>query len=296
MRAADEAILLVDPRRDTGDCNSLLLLGLGNVLKMIIRSIYLYCCSNPIVILCAYLCCFIFFGIYTIGFCNLLNNVHQTAPQHKNSCRNQNGRWKYHPQGVKRTKRINGWQLRRDEARRKNFWERYGHSGVRRTSKVKTWASEHQWQPILDPDYSSTFSHNCARYKHYFEATRGKLGIHSDDKPFGTLASDTKHHHCAHCFTALEDDLFAPSGFYIANGDKPIVFDSGCSIAVTPHLEDFGGEIKKVQKTMTGLSSTAQVEGEGMVNWSFYDDYGVIQHVKVKANYIPSSTVRLFSP
>ena len=47
---------------------------------------------------------------------------------------------------------------------------------------------------------------------------------------------------------------------------------------------------------MIGLSSTAQVEGEGMVNWSFYDDYGVIQHVKVQAYYIPSSTVRLFSP
>ena len=30
--------------------------------------------------------------------------------------------------------------------------------------------------------------------------------------------------------------------------------------------------------------------------WSFYDDYGVIQHIKVKAYYIPSSPVRLFSP
>ena len=86
---------------------------------------------------------------------------------------------------------------------------------------------------------------------------------------------------------ALEDDLFAPKGFYIANGDKPIVFDSGCSIEVTPHLIDFVGEIKQVKKEMTGISSRAQVEGEGNVNWTFYDDYGVVQNVKVRAYYIP---------
>ena len=59
--------------------------------------------------------------------------------------------------------------------------------------------------------------------------------------PFGTLVSDTQDHHYADCFTALEDNLFAPKFFYIENGDKQIVFDSGCSIAVTPHLEDFVG-------------------------------------------------------
>ena len=132
---------------------------------------------------------------------------------------------------------------------------------------MKTWASEYQWRPILDPDYSSIFCQNCEKYPHYIEACKGNLdGIGSNNEPFRTMASDTKNHHCAHCVTALEDDLFALKGFYIANEDKPIVFDSGCSIAVTPRLEDFVGDIKQVKKTMTGLSSTAQVEGEGMVN------------------------------
>ena len=89
--------------------------------------------------------------------------------------------------------------------------------------------------------------------------------------------------------------MFATKGFYVDSGSKPIVFDSGCTIALTPYQEDFDGEINPVQKTMTGLSSTAKVEGEGHVKWSFYDDYGVIQHVRVKAYYIPSSPVRLFS-
>ena len=85
-------------------------------------------------------------------------------------------------------------------------------------------------------------------------------GLDGCNETFGLLASETKDHHCAHCFTALENDLFAPKGFYIGNGDKPTVFDSGCSIAVTPHLEDFVEEVKQVKKTTTGLSSTVQVE------------------------------------
>ena len=80
------------------------------------------------------------------------------------------------------------------------------------------------------------------------------------------------------------------------NGDIPVVFDSGCTISITPYKEDFVGGLTPVKKTITGLSSTVEVEGEGTVWWSFYDDYGVIHHIKVKAYYIPSSPVRLFIP
>ena len=75
-----------------------------------------------------------------------------------------------------------------------------------------------------------------------------------------------------------------------------MVFDSGCTISITPFKEDFVGDISPVRNTITGLSSTVEVEGEGTCVWSFYDDYGVIQHIKIKAYYIPSSPVRLFSP
>ena len=47
---------------------------------------------------------------------------------------------------------------------------------------------------------------------------------------------------------------------------------------------------------MNGLSSKENVEAEGMVAWHFLDDYGVTQRVKVRAFYVPSSGVRLFSP
>ena len=47
---------------------------------------------------------------------------------------------------------------------------------------------------------------------------------------------------------------------------------------------------------MTGLNSTAEVEGEGVVEWMFRDDYGISQTIQTKSFFIPYSKVRLFSP
>ena len=75
-----------------------------------------------------------------------------------------------------------------------------------------------------------------------------------------------------------------------------MVFDLGCTVSITPYKDDFVGKITHIKKTITGLSSTVQVEGEGTIVWIFYDDYGVFQHIQVKAYYIPSIPVMLFSP
>ena len=47
---------------------------------------------------------------------------------------------------------------------------------------------------------------------------------------------------------------------------------------------------------MTGLNSTAEVEGEGVVEWMFRDDYGISQTIQTKSFFNPYSKVRLFSP
>ena len=46
---------------------------------------------------------------------------------------------------------------------------------------------------------------------------------------------------------------------------------------------------------MKGLGSTICVEGEGLIKWVFRDNYGVNRKVKIKAPYVPTSLVRLFS-
>ena len=83
---------------------------------------------------------------------------------------------------------------------------------------------------------------------------------------------------------------------YLEEGTVPFIFDSGCSVAVSPYKDNFGGTLQPCTKTMIGLGASATVEGEGVVQWVFKDDYGVDQLIYVRVCYIPSSTVRLFSP
>ena len=47
---------------------------------------------------------------------------------------------------------------------------------------------------------------------------------------------------------------------------------------------------------MMGLGAAVQVKDEWTVDWIFKDDYWVIQVINVHSYYIPSSSVRLFSP
>ena len=56
-----------------------------------------------------------------------------------------------------------------------------------------------------------------------------------------------------------------PKGYYLNDNTTPIVFDSGCTVVVTPHITDFIRPPTKVKKTMDGLSSIASLEAEGMV-------------------------------
>ena len=69
--------------------------------------------------------------------------------------------------------------------------------------------------------------------------------------------------------------MLLPILLYAGSRDQiPIVFDSGCSITVTPCKDDFFGLITPVNKTMIGLGTNTQLVGEGLVKWVFRDDYG----------------------
>ena len=76
----------------------------------------------------------------------------------------------------------------------------------------------------------------------------------------------------------------------------PIIFDSGCTNAVTPYASDCIGKITPVSKSMNGLGATAQITGEGYVVWKFRDNFGVENGIRVKTYLVSVSKVRLFSP
>ena len=88
-----------------------------------------------------------------------------------------------------------------------------------------------------------------------------------------------------HCYQALNPN------------DVPIVIDSGASYALTPFFEDFIAPLKRSKiNELQGLSSKAPVKGQGLVEWTIIDMFGVIRKVQVTAYYVPSAAIRLFSP
>ena len=86
-------------------------------------------------------------------------------------------------------------------------------------------------------------------------------------------------------YTSIEDDIFIPKGCYIGSGsdEVPIIFNSGCTITVTPYLSDFICPPTPIKKRMKGLSGSVKVDGQEFVDWFVKDDYGVTQHLKVHA-------------
>ena len=140
--------------------------------------------------------------------------------------------------------------------------------------------------PILQPSYSKFFDFNVNQFDHYLDTVLNKIEPFPDDQYHLTIG-----------MTCLEDDIYLPKGLY-STGTRgiPIIFDSGCSVVVSPSKADFGDTLIPSTKIIVWLRVTVKVKVEGIVQWGFKDDNGFSQVVRVKSYYIPTSTVRHFSP
>jgi len=100
------------------------------------------------------------------------------------------------------------------------------------------------------------------------------------------------------CSAALRAGGTIQPTIYISNSqtEYPVVIDSGASYSLTPRIEDFVTPIRPDDTTLTGLTSTTVVAGSGTVEWMIQDVQGVIRKLRVEAFYVPSATIRLFSP
>ena len=78
----------------------------------------------------------------------------------------------------------------------------------------------------------------------------------------------------------------------------PIVFDTGCSLSITPFKEDFISHILKPEcSQIKGVgAATHPIKGVGLVKWLIYDMYGKEFVITTQAYLVPSSDIRLFSP
>ena len=56
---------------------------------------------------------------------------------------------------------------------------------------------------------------------------------------------------------------------YAQSDGIPVIFGSGCTIAVTPRASDFINKITLVDKLINGLGATVKVFREGIIDWNF---------------------------
>ena len=163
------------------------------------------------------------------------------------------------------------------------------------------------WEPLLEQDCSHFFDKSCFEYDHCLDTVLDGLEVikigedkypkREDEDGFVSIHNSEAPNNFLGGYTALEDDLFVPKGYYSNEGGGiPVIFDSGCTHALSPFESDFVGDITPINKLMNGLGATVNVVGVGTVGWSFRDDYGVMRRVLVKAYIVPASKVRLFSP
>ena len=83
----------------------------------------------------------------------------------------------------------------------------------------------------------------------------------------------------------------------LSRDDVPIVVDSGASYSLTPFIEDFVDHLEKSKlENLQGLNATADVKGEGWVEWMIQDHCGTKRMIKTRAHHVPTATMRLFSP
>jgi len=74
-------------------------------------------------------------------------------------------------------------------------------------------------------------------------------------------------------------------------------FDTGTATTLTPNASDFVGHILPTAvDTLNGLTSSTTAAGEGKVEWTVCDALGTTRTIQTKALYVPSATIRLFSP
>ena len=88
---------------------------------------------------------------------------------------------------------------------------------------------------------------------------------------------------------------------YLQHSDSaavPIVFDTGCSISMTPFRSDFVGPLEEADcKEVKGFGNhRSPIQGIGWVEWNIVDVFGRSCVIRTRAHYVPQSDIRLFSP
>ena len=130
------------------------------------------------------------------------------------------------------------------------------------------------------PSSYSRLPSDCTQFHHILLQARGLKArfFHYDDQ--------------------LTIPLKDPMVYTSSNAEElPIVIDTGASCSITPTIKDFDGKLQK--SSISGLNQvtgTASIVGQGNITWTIEDLEGTVRDIRTSAYYVPSASIRLFSP
>ena len=103
--------------------------------------------------------------------------------------------------------------------------------------------------------------------------------------------------------TKLRDDIMTLMGHNSAflapltSDDSLLVLDSGCSIAISPDINDFiNGTYRTQDCTTSGIGSGLQAQGIGTIQWSLTNTSGGITTLELQCLFVPDAPCRLLPP
>ena len=153
-----------------------------------------------------------------------------------------------------------------------------------------------------DVDSTEAASDACYRVIHHLGYGHHFSQMIDDDPDllflFGTNPGPiSKSPICSTEYNFYQGKLFDWQGAYITSNSDPIIFDTGASISVSPHRNDFLDFTPSDPKdvSLTGLNGETAVKGTGVVEYVVTTDAGDVRRLKTQAYFVPSADVRLFS-
>ena len=161
--------------------------------------------------------------------------------------------------------------------------------------------------PPLSPHLISKFIDSINVLQHHSSI---QSVLHNMPTTYYQLSANSTQHHTillqARCLQAqmfhydnnLTFPLSNPSIYLSSNiNELPIVIDTGASFSITPTITDFDQSIaRSACMSLNQLSGKTPVIGEGPITWNIEDVEGTRRQIKTHAYYVPTATIRLFSP
>lgn len=116
---------------------------------------------------------------------------------------------------------------------------------------------------------------------------------------FSVFGSDEKPVDLAQIFRASDQIRFQSIYHFKTDNGLPLIFDTGASITVTPHLSDFIDKritlAHGMPTQLNGVNSTHAIKGVGSIRVLLYTDKGQPRYIETTGYYVPDINVRLLS-